>query len=469
MRTIGVIILFACDAKARAGELARHPGQLQDCIERLAEASQDGIEDPLWLHSYIRRFDSLHDGIEETTMLGMPGHLAMPSTALISPKPRLPLRPFRYGGSASSAASYTCPNNKAWLLHEDVTGHRVHGVGSRQVRGSAESPVQSMSSANQSQFDDEIAKYDAMVEKEKAAGRLAATEMSVSRAFTVDLPKAKGAAEGRTLLDYVRLPAQQYNVLDSDRVKRVGPGTFQVTVGKQRLLWLEIEPVLMLRLAIFANGVEQCLIRTEIKSGKDGRSSGPIRALNDFLQNLQLTNRLTAVTGPDGQPQIRCQVDVCGAFAGPGAGSVRDLLKWSLGGVIPWFLTQLADDYGDWSEGKPRKSKKVDIATVAQEVMSGTRGNLPAGVAEVESMVLESLPAGDPAEFAAPQSTPLPEVAKAPEKEKRGFGLSEQTFSDSMVIFAAVGIGFFAIVVATFGSCRRGTSAGDEPLLVVGS
>ena len=30
-------------------------------------------------------------------------------------------------------------------------------------------------------------------------------------------------------------------------------------------------------------------------------------------------------------------------------------------------------------------------------------------------------------------------------------------------------IGFFAIVVATFGSCRRVTSAGDEPLLVVGS
>merc|ERR1712048_197357 len=80
---------------------------------------------------------------------------------------------------------------------------------------------------------------------------------------------------------------------------------------------------------------------------------------------------------------IRCQVDVQGQFKGRAAGAVRDLVQWSLGAVIPWFLSQLRKDYVNWSTGKPRESQNVDVAKVAKDMVSGAIGKIPDGVVEV--------------------------------------------------------------------------------------
>jgi hypothetical protein len=43
-----------------------------------------------------------------------------------------------------------------------------------------------------------------------------------------------------------------------------------------------------------------------------------------------------------------------GPFASAGSDRLNNLLAWCLGAVMPWFLDQLAKDYGDWAAGKPR-------------------------------------------------------------------------------------------------------------------
>ena len=73
-----------------------------------------------------------------------------------------------------------------------------------------------------------------------------------------------------------------------------------------------------------------------------------------------------------------------GVFAAKGAGTrLNSLLGWALGAVMPWFLTQIAADYGDWATGQPRGRSQANLSAVATEIISGSRGKLPDGVEEV--------------------------------------------------------------------------------------
>ena len=218
--------------------------------------------------------------------------------------------------------------------------------------------------------------------------------LDCSRAYTVDIPReiVANALPNRGVLQYVRLPAEEYNVLDSSAVERIDVGTFRVNAGTQKILMWEIEPVGTLRIVPTDDGCEQILlgaVMNDVKARRTGKESVVIRAMNASLKDLTMRNAVTAVDGADGRDgtAIRCQIDVAGTFTeGPfaAAGSQRlsSMLDWCLRSVLPWFLEQLAADYADWASGKARGKRKVNVTQVAGEILAGGKGKLPPGVAK---------------------------------------------------------------------------------------
>ena len=94
--------------------------------------------------------------------------------------------------------------------------------------------------------------------------------LDVSRAYVADIaPDAVSLAPaGRSVLDYVKLPAEEYNVLDSKAVTRVEPEIFRVSAGAQKILWLEVEPIGMLRVTPSDRGCDQFLEGAVMKVGR---------------------------------------------------------------------------------------------------------------------------------------------------------------------------------------------------------
>ena len=207
--------------------------------------------------------------------------------------------------------------------------------------------------------------------------------LDCSRAYTVDIPReiVANALPNRGVLQYVRLPAEEYNVLDSSAVERIDVGTFKVNAGTQKILMWEIEPVGTLRIVPTDDGCEQILlgaVMNDVKARRTGKESVVIRAMNASLKDLTMRNAVTAVDGADGRDgaAIRCQIDVAGTFTeGPfaAAGSQRlsSMLDWCLRFVLPWFLEQLAADYADWASGKARGKRKVNVTQVAGRYCGG--------------------------------------------------------------------------------------------------
>lgn len=217
--------------------------------------------------------------------------------------------------------------------------------------------------------------------------------LDCSRAYTVDIPRAivADALPNRGVLQYVRLPAEEYNVLDSSAVTRIDVGTFRVNAGTQKILMWEIEPVGTLRIVPTNDGCEQILlgaVMNDVKARRTGKESVVIKAMNASLKDLTMRNSVSAVkSGSEGGTAIRCQIDVAGTFTeGPfaAAGSQRlcAMLDWCLRSVLPWFLEQLAADYADWASGKARGKRAVNVTQVAGEILAGGKGKLPPGVAE---------------------------------------------------------------------------------------
>jgi hypothetical protein len=235
----------------------------------------------------------------------------------------------------------------------------------------------------------------------------AGSVLGVSRAYVVSVDQllVQNALPGRGILEYVRLPAEQYNVLDSNAVQRIGEHTFRVAAGSQKILWMEVEPVGVLSIRPTANGCEQILkgaTMNDTKATRTGKKeNGIVKAMNASLKDLRMCNRISAVYG-DGQNSyddsissssppnaIRCQIDIAGnfsegPFAAAGSDRLNAVLLWCLQGVMPWFLNQLSQDYGDWSLKKPRGKRDVNVAAVASEILNGTsKGILPPGVKKV--------------------------------------------------------------------------------------
>ena len=108
------------------------------------------------------------------------------------------------------------------------------------------------------------------------------------------------------------------------------------------------------------------------------------------MERLGKWGAMTATRCEDtGRASIRCQIDVWGdfregVFARAGT-RLNTILGWSLGAVMPWFLTQLAADYARWARDEPRTTaENASLASVAGKIIAGSRGKLPEGVRECE-------------------------------------------------------------------------------------
>jgi hypothetical protein len=138
------------------------------------------------------------------------------------------------------------------------------------------------------------------------------TRLFVARKFAIDV--GEDGAPGRRAKDYVRLPADRYNVLDSRAVQRVEgkEGTFRVSTGVQRMLMFEAEPVGYISIEVKPDGVEQKLIGAELLPV--GKPSSLVDEINATLNNVQLTNTVTARPLPGGRAQLVCQLELRGVF-----------------------------------------------------------------------------------------------------------------------------------------------------------
>ena len=138
------------------------------------------------------------------------------------------------------------------------------------------------------------------------------TRLFVARKFAIDV--GEDGAPGRRAKDYVRLPADRYNVLDSRAVQRVEgkEGTFRVSTGVQRMLMFEAEPVGYISIEVKPDGVEQKLIGAELLPV--GKPSSLVDEINATLNNVHLTNTVTARPLPGGRAQLVCQLELQGAF-----------------------------------------------------------------------------------------------------------------------------------------------------------
>ena len=211
--------------------------------------------------------------------------------------------------------------------------------------------------------------------------------LDCSRAYTVDIPReiVANALPNRGVLQYVRLPAEEYNVLDSSAVERIDVGTFRVNAGTQKILMWEIEPVGTLRIVPTDDGCEQILlgaVMNDVKARRTGKESVVIRAMNASLKDLTMRNAVTAVDGADGRDgtAIRCQIDVAGTFTeGPfaAAGSQRLSSHVGLVPAIGAAVVPRATRGGLTRIGRrasARGKRKVNVTQVAGEILAGGKG-----------------------------------------------------------------------------------------------
>lgn len=208
----------------------------------------------------------------------------------------------------------------------------------------------------------------------------------MARRFGVDVTES--AQAGRKLLDYVRLPAKSYNVLDSKAVTRVSENVFRVSTGVQRMLMFEAEPVGLVEIRVLPEGVQQSMRNAELRASKPNKV---LDEVNATLANLQLQNKITAELSPDGGTQLVCQLVLDGTFtrgvlARVPEARLNGLMSWALATVMPWFLLKLRDDYAQWAANKPRTGAAAgagEMSALARKMLSSGGATLPPGVREL--------------------------------------------------------------------------------------
>jgi len=234
------------------------------------------------------------------------------------------------------------------------------------------------------------AKSSDLKDIERDVANAGSASLRVARAFTVAVERCPRSAR-----EYVALPAKEYNLIDPSNVSRTDDTGFVVSAGRQKMLFLDVEPRGAVRVDATADGCEQQLVMAEIVNMKpeDSRSTSVVNAINASLKDLKLVNSVTCVQGPGGEEKIRVQITVAGDFTegifARAGGKLNTILGWSLGAVLPWFLTQLAADYGRWAKGEARTATNASLTEVAAKIIAGSRGKLPAGVEEVECEEVE--------------------------------------------------------------------------------
>ena len=214
------------------------------------------------------------------------------------------------------------------------------------------------------------------------------TTLRVVRRFQVDVNVEDDAMdEEKSPAVYCKLPANQYNVIDEDKVEMMSDNSFEVSTGAQKFLFLEIEAKGRVKIEETETGVKQTLERTEMID-VSGKNSKIVDAMNKSVGAVRVVNSVMASKSSDGKEHIESQLEFSGTFTegvfakiGP---RLNEIASFVLGATLPWFLETIGKDYELWSTGGERQKAKMDIGAMSRTILKGAKGKLPSNVREID-------------------------------------------------------------------------------------
>ena len=214
------------------------------------------------------------------------------------------------------------------------------------------------------------------------------TTLRVVRRFQVDVNVEDDALdEEKSPAVYCKLPANQYNVIDEDKVEMMSDNSFEVSTGAQKFLFLEIEAKGRVKIEETETGVKQTLERTEMID-VSGKNSKIVDAMNKSVGAVRVVNSVMASKSSDGKEHIESQLEFSGTFTegvfakiGP---KLNEIASFVLGATLPWFLETIGKDYELWSTGGERQKAKMDIGGMSRTILKGAKGKLPSNVREID-------------------------------------------------------------------------------------
>ncbi|CAL6435210.1 unnamed protein product [Bathycoccus prasinos] len=254
----------------------------------------------------------------------------------------------------------------------------------RKVRGGKASRSSSRSSDADSESD-----LSALVPDVKIARDVTSTTLNVVRRFQVDVAKPPDDNNNdKSPANYCKLPANQYNVIDEDKVEMLEDNSFVVSTGVQKFLFLTIEAKGRVKIEETLTGVKQTLEKAEMidVNGKNGKI---VDAMNKSIGRVRVVNSVVATTSDEGRKEhIESQLEFSGTFTegvfakiGP---RLNEIASFVLGATLPWFLETIGKDYELWAVDGERQKAKMDIGGMSQTILKGAKGKLPSNVREIE-------------------------------------------------------------------------------------
>ncbi|XP_007010072.2 PREDICTED: uncharacterized protein SYNPCC7002_A1590 isoform X2 [Theobroma cacao] len=160
----------------------------------------------------------------------------------------------------------------------------------------------------------------------------------------------------RPLIEYMRLPASQYSVLDAERIERIDDNTFRCYVYRFKFFNFEVCPVLLVRVEEQPNG---CCIKL-LSCKLDG---SPIVVAQNDKFDASMVNQITCDTNRSGSlvqeltsdAIIEVSIEVPFAFRPIPLGMIEStgtqVLEQILRLMLPRFMAQLVKDYQAWASG----------------------------------------------------------------------------------------------------------------------
>ena len=257
---------------------------------------------------------------------------------------------------------------------------------------SATAKVQGVFKASQSsssQSSDSESDLSELVPDVKIARDVTSTTLNVVRRFQVDVAKPPDDNNNdKSPANYCKLPANQYNVIDEDKVEMLKDNSFVVSTGVQKFLFLMIEAKGRVKIEETLTGVKQTLEKAEMidVNGKNGKI---VDAMNKSIGRVRVVNSVMATTSDEGRKEhIESQLEFSGTFTdgvfakiGP---RLNEIASFVLGATLPWFLETIGKDYELWAVDGERQKAKMDIGGMSQTILKGAKGKLPSNVREIE-------------------------------------------------------------------------------------
>lgn len=245
------------------------------------------------------------------------------------------------------------------------------------------------SQSSSSQSSDSESDLSELVPDVKIARDVTSTTLNVVRRFQVDVAKPPDDNNNdKSPANYCKLPANQYNVIDEDKVEMLEDNSFVVSTGVQKFLFLTIEAKGRVKIEETLTGVKQTLEKAEMidVNGKNGKI---VDAMNKSIGRVRVVNSVMATTSDEGRKEhIESQLEFSGTFTdgvfakiGP---RLNEIASFVLGATLPWFLETIGKDYELWAVDGERQKAKMDIGGMSQTILKGAKGKLPSNVREIE-------------------------------------------------------------------------------------